>query len=115
MTGSEKDGLRENASEYGLAGMRGIMAGVQQPGAAVPIWFAALIGAHCQALVDGQPQTVQWNCVSGRAQYTNFGPDTVVIQPLGVCLHGGHTLAVSWAPGESAYTMQVFRALDYLI
>ena len=55
----------------------------------------------CQAQAGGQSQTVQWNCVSGRAQYTNFGPDTVVIQPLGVRLHGGHTLAVSWAPGAA--------------
>ena len=76
---------------------------------------SALIGAHCKALVNGQPHAVSWNCVSGRAQYTNFGPDMELIEPLGISLHGGHTLAVSWGPGESSYTMKVFRALDYLV
>ena len=114
MTGNEKNGVHETASDFGLAGICG-SAAVQAPREAVPIWFAALVGARCQALVNGQPRTVRWICVSGRAQYTNFGPDTAVIQPLGIRLNGGHTLAVSWAPGESDYTMQVFRALDYLV
>ena len=68
------------------AGMQA--AGQMGTGAAMPIWFAALIGAHCEALVNGQPRTVRWNCVSGQAQYTNFGTDAEVIQPLGVLLQG---------------------------
>ena len=114
MTGNEKKSVHET-SEFGLAGICGVPAAVQAPREAVPIWFAALVGACCQALVNGKRHTVRWNCVSGRAQYTNFGPDTAVIQPLGIRLNGGHTLAVSWARGEFDYTMQVFRALDYLV
>ena len=102
-------------TRLGLAGISRLAAGVQAPSEAVPIWFAALIGAHCQALVNGRPRTVRWNCVSGRAHYTNFGPETETIQPLDIRLQGGHTLAVSWAAGETAYTLEVFRALDYLI
>jgi hypothetical protein len=102
-------------SEFELAGIRGLTPGVQQPNHGAPIWFSALIGAHCQALSNGEPHTVRWNCVSGRAHYTNFGPDPEVIQPLGIRLQGGHTLAVSWNPGETGYTMEIFRALDYLV
>jgi hypothetical protein len=115
ITGNEKIGVHETATGFGLAGVCGLSLGVQTPSDAVPIWFAALIGAHCKALVNGHPHAVCWNRVSGRAQYTNFGPDMELIEPLGIRLYGGHTLAVSWAPGQTTYTMEVFRALDYLV
>lgn len=82
---------------------------VQSPATPVPIWFAALMATQCQAKANGEDRDVRWDCVSGRAVYTNRGPEMEVIEPLGVCLQGGHTLAVSWIPGETAYTVEVFR------
>ena len=35
------------------------------------------------------------------------GGQAETIQPLGVTLAGGETLAVTWVPGETAYTMYV--------
>jgi len=40
------------------------------------------------------------------------GPATEMIEPLGVKLKGGHTIAVSWVPKETAYTIEVFRQFD---
>jgi len=81
----------------------------------LPIWLSALIAARCQARGAGEPSTVRWNCISGRAFYTNECADPVLIQPLGVHLEGGHTLAVSWRPGESDYTMEVYRPHNYFV
>jgi hypothetical protein len=50
---------------------------------------------------------VAWNCASGRALYTNSGAHAETIQPLGVSLKAGQTLAVYWMPGETAYTLEV--------
>ena len=115
MTVEEKIEMRDALGELEIAGICEIAAAVQAPRQALPVWFAALINAHCQALMNGTPRTVRWSCVSGRAQYTNFGPDAELIQPFGIRLHGGHTLAVSWLPGDSTYNLEVFRALDYLV
>jgi hypothetical protein len=75
----------------------------------VPVWLAALIAARCAAMADGGIRAVQWNHVRGRAIYTNSGVETELIQPLGVRLAGGDTVAVSWLPGETAYTVEVIR------
>ena len=75
----------------------------------LPIWLAALVASRCEANRNGTSRTVNWNCVSGRAVYTNDGAEAEMIQPLGVRLQGGHTLAVSWIPGETAYTVEVYR------
>ena len=40
------------------------------------------------------------------------GAETEQIEPLDVILQGGETLAVSWIPGETAYTMEVFRRFE---
>jgi hypothetical protein len=40
--------------------------------------------------------------------YTNAGHEDERIEPLGVRLTGGQTLAVSWMPGETAYTFEVY-------
>ncbi len=76
--------------------------------APVPIWLAALSASRCLAVSDGQDHAVSWDCVSGRAVYTNAGENTETIQPLGISLQGGETLAVSWLPGETAYTIEVY-------
>jgi hypothetical protein len=72
-----------------------------------PIWLAVLIATGCQAVTNGQDRAIRWDCASGRAVYTNRSAGTEFIQPLGVQLQGGDTLAVSWAPGETAYTLEV--------
>jgi hypothetical protein len=77
-----------------------------------PIWLAALIATRCQAVANGEDHAVRWNHVSGRALYTNAGPETETIEPLGVNLKQGHTVAVSWIPGETAYTVEIYRQYD---
>ena len=79
----------------------------------IPIWLAALLATHCQATANGEDHAVRWACVSGRALYTNAGSVTEIIQPLGVSLKVGQTVAVSWLPGQSAYTVEVYRAFDH--
>jgi hypothetical protein len=77
-----------------------------------PIWLAALIATRCQAIANGEDRAVRWNHVSGRALYTNSRSETETIEPLGVSLQKGHTVAVSWIPGETAYTVEVYRQYD---
>ena len=74
----------------------------------LPVWLAALLAARCQVNRNGEDQAVRWSCVSGRALYTNAGADSELIQPLGVHLQGGQTLAVCWLPGETDYTVEVY-------
>src|SRR5262249_9495237 len=85
----------------------------QASGEPTPIWLAALIASRCHASVNGEGHAVSWNCISGRAFYTNDSSEAELIQPLGVCLKGGHTLAVTWAPGETEYTIEVFGGLEH--
>jgi hypothetical protein len=75
----------------------------------VPVWLAALIAARCAADVEGGIHAVEWSHIRGRAIYTNSGAETEIIQPLGVRLAGGDTVAVWWVPGETAYTVEVIR------
>ena len=75
----------------------------------LPIWLAALLAARCQVNRDGEEHAIRWSCVSGRALYTNAGANAELIRPLGVHLQGGHTLAVCWLPGETDYTVKVYR------
>ena len=96
----------------GLAGSPG--PAVQLPNAAMPIWFAALVAVPCQAHTKSEDRTVLWNCIADRAIYTNCGADLETIEPLGVELRGGHTVAVSWAEGETDYKVEVFRPFDYV-
>ena len=80
-----------------------------RPGEPVPIWLAVLLATSCEAKRNGQNHAVRWNWVSGRAVYTNAGRDAEHIEPLGVSLLGGHTMAVCWMPGDTAYTVEVYR------
>jgi hypothetical protein len=72
-----------------------------------PIWMAALMACRCLANHDGEDAAVRWNQVSGKALYTNCSGGSELILPLGVFLRSGQTLAVSWTPGDTAYTMEV--------
>jgi len=79
------------------------------PGEPVPIWLAVLLVTPCEARRDGENHAVRWNWVSGRALYTNAGRDAEHIEPLGLSLLGGHTMAVYWIPGETTYTVEVYQ------
>ncbi len=76
----------------------------------LPIWMAALVASGCQATGNGVQRRIDWQCVSGRAQYTNGGADTELIQPFGVPVQGGETVVVSWLPGDTGYTVELFQA-----
>jgi hypothetical protein len=75
----------------------------------VPVWLSVLVAASCSAKRNGERHAVRWDCEAGRAVYTNLSLDAEHIEPLGVSLMGGHTLAVYWVPGETAYTLEVYR------
>jgi hypothetical protein len=76
----------------------------------LPIWISALLASNCRANGISGSRTVQWECVDGRAKYTNHGSDTCRIDPLGVSLESGHTLSVAWLPNGTAYTLEVVQA-----
>jgi hypothetical protein len=82
---------------------------IQQPRLAVPIWMAALLATPCRATSNTEHHEVLWACIAGRAVYTNCSTETEFIQPLDVKLQRGDTLAVYWTPGESAYTVDVYK------
>jgi hypothetical protein len=98
------------------AGCRPVKKSPEAAAQPAPIWMAALLATPCQAVASGEGHAVRWDCVSGRAIYTNQSSETEFIQPLGVRLEGGETLAVSWMPGETAYTLKVYnRKKQYLV
>jgi len=107
--------LRPTVGDQGDLVRKGISSsGEMQPASeAVPIWLAALLASPCQATGNGADHSVRWNCASGRALYTNAGAHTERIEPLGVTLKEGHTLAVCWSPGETTYSLEVFREYDH--
>lgn len=78
-----------------------------------PIWLAALLATQCLATVNGQDHAVRWDCIAGRAIYTNHGMVAERIEPLGVHLQSGHTLAVYWRPGETNYTLEVYSQSNH--
>ncbi len=82
---------------------------IQQPREARPIWLAALLATPFRATSATQQREVLWSCIAGRAVYTNSSTETEFIQPLGVKLQRGDTLAVFWTPGESEYTVEVYK------
>jgi len=84
------------------------------PGAAnsVPVWLSALIASSCHAFVNGTCRAIEWSCQAGRAIYTNRGRERELIEPLGIHLDRGDTLAVSWTPGKTEYTFEIQRAAD---
>ena len=81
-------------------------------GEPLPIWLAVLMATSCQARSNTSNHDVRWDRVAGRAVYTNFGHDAERIEPLGVSLSVGETLAVYWNPGETAYTMEVYSQTE---
>jgi len=78
----------------------------------MPVWLAALVAAGCSARGNALPHEVRWQSRAGRAVYTNFGGCTETIEPLGVTLPSGDTLAVYWIPGETAYTLEIYSSTE---
>ncbi len=91
----------------GLRRMSGVGAAHHTSNSAL-IWMAALNAASCQAIRKGGDHEIRWNCAAGRALYTNSGAGAETIYPLGVRLECGQTLSVSWIPGETGYSMEVY-------
>ena len=109
----------DSALHLSAAGLHSISGPVRtplpeasRPSEPVPIWLAVLHATACKAKRNGENHTVRWEWVSGRAIYTNAGMDVERIEPLGVSLMAGHTVAVSWMPGETAYTVEVYRQTE---
>ena len=100
---------------------RGVCRPATKPAAArttshpAPIWLAALMASDCQAVANDRGHAIHWDCYSGRAFYTNCSLDTELIRPLGVQLQGGDTLAVSWVPGDTAYTLEVINSSTHYL
>ena len=80
--------------------------------APAPVWLAALMAVNCQARSNDLQHDVCWHEVAGKAVYTNDNAHPVNIEPLGVNLSAGDTLAVFWSPGETGYTMEVYSDTD---
>ena len=107
--GSESAGEPAAVTLYAGAGpVRASLPEAHQPVDGFPIWFAVLMASSCLTTANGENRAIRWDCVSGRAVYTNQGGDAEHIEPLGVRLLGGETLAVCWMPGETAYTVEVY-------
>jgi hypothetical protein len=75
----------------------------------LPIWLSVLVATACRAQSRGKDRQIDWQHVSGRATYTNLGSEEVRIEPLGVRVPRGKTVAVSWLPGETEYTVEVYK------
>jgi len=107
--GSEPAGEPAAVAVHAGAGpVRASLPEAHQPVDGFPIWFAVLMVSSCLTTANGENRATQWDCISGRAVYTNTGGDAENIEPLGVRLLGGETLAVCWMPGETAYTVEVY-------
>ena len=107
--GDSAAGLPEGGLHSGARPFRAVLPEASRPSEPVPIWLAVLQATSCEAQSNGQHHAVRWDLVSGRAVYTNVGGEPEHIEPLGVSLLGGHTMAVYWMPGDTAYTVEVYR------
>jgi hypothetical protein len=79
-----------------------------RPREPVPIWLDVLRATPSRARSSGASHSVRWDWAGGRALYTNRGRDAEHIEPWGVSLRSGHTMAISWLPGETVYTVEVY-------
>jgi hypothetical protein len=75
----------------------------------LPIWMAALVARGCEAMVNGAARKIEWQCISGRAVYTNVGAETETLLPFGIAVAGGDSVVVSWLPGDTSYTVELDR------
>ncbi len=73
-----------------------------------PVWLAALVAASCRAQSQGTYHEIRWRAVSRPRRLYQFRPCTERIEPLGVDLPAGDTVAVWWEHGDTAYAMEVY-------
>jgi hypothetical protein len=73
----------------------------------IPIWLEALVASGCQAVSDREARPIDWRWVEERAYYRNSGTVPERIDLLDVTLVPGKTLQVTWAPEQTAYTLEV--------
>ena len=107
--GDPATGFPEGGIHSGARPIRTALPEASRPSEPLPIWLAVLQATSCEARCEGEQHAVRWSLVAGRAVYTNVGREPEHIEPLGVRLLGGHTMAVYWMPGETAYTVEVYR------
>lgn len=107
--GDSAAGFPEVGIHSGGRPFRTALPEASRPSEPLPIWLSVLHATSCEALSNGQYHAVCWDLVAGRAVYTNIGREPEHIEPLGVSLLGGHTMAVYWMPGDTAYTVEVYR------
>ena len=69
----------------------------------IPIWMAALLASNAG-------NEVAWQWLAGRAVYTNRGAEAEVIEAFGLEVQRGESVAVTWIPGETAYTVERLAA-----
>jgi len=69
----------------------------------MPIWMAALLASDA-----GNEFAWQWR--SGRAVYTNHGTECERIEAFGLEVRRGESVAVTWIPGDTAYTVERLAA-----
>jgi hypothetical protein len=74
----------------------------------LPIWMSALLSIGCYATGNNGQRTIAWNCGASQAHYTNGSSDTEVIYPFGIRLGCGETIYVSWLPGETEYSIELY-------
>jgi hypothetical protein len=98
----------DSALYSGSGAIRTSLPEASRPGEPAPVWLSVLLAVACSAKCNGEQHSVRWSCVAGRATYTNPRGEAERIEPLGVSLQGGHTMAVCWKPGETAYTVEVY-------
>jgi len=99
----------DGGQHSGARPFRTALPEASRPGDPAPIWLSVLCAISCEAQKNGETRSVPWKLVSGRALYTNSSRDAERIEPLGVSLLAGHTMAVYWMPGDTAYTVEVYR------
>ena len=69
----------------------------------MPIWMAALLASNAG-------NEVAWQWRSGRAVYTNRGSEAERIEAFGLEVQRGESVAVTWIPGDTAYTVERLAA-----
>lgn len=68
----------------------------------MPIWMAAL-------LASAAGRKVSWEWLGGRAVFRNRSARPELIEPLGLRVGRGESVVVTWLPGQSEYTIQLYR------
>jgi len=73
------------------------------------IWSAALSAVGCVATgTGGSSQPIEWQPARNCLKYT--AKRAVIVEPFGISLKPGETLAVRWKPGDTGYSMMLLQS-----